>query len=105
MTVSVIIPASMVENKMKGRKAKADKYGCQPYSELDIWLCFTDEVEEWVEENCKRKSGIRLREAPGPPSVPDGSSRSAYRYLSKYGYIVHFANDKDGILFKMKWIG
>lgn len=105
MTTSVVIPKSLTENKPKGRKAKADKYGCQPYSELEIWLCFTDEVEAWIEENCKIKSGIRLRENPGLPEVPTNDSRSAWRYQSKHGYVVYFSSDKDAILFKMRWIG
>lgn len=107
MTVSVVIPNSMVENKVKGRQANADKYGCQPYSDLFMWLCFTDEVEAWIEENCKRKSGIRLRENPGPPSyVEMGRTRGAWSPpMAKYGYIVYFTNEKDGMLFKMRWIG
>ena len=106
MTVAVIIPHALTENKLKGRKAKADKYGCQPYSELEMWLCFRDDVEAWIEKNCKRKSGIRLRENPGPPEIPKwGESRSAWRSISKHGYVVYFDNEKDGILFKLKWIG
>jgi hypothetical protein len=89
-------------------------YGCQPFMNLSAWVCFTHEVEDWMSENMRRKSGIRLR--LGPQCSEDAIYASTnydrdYRVLDEWAkslhppqnYIVFFSHDSDGMLFKLKW--
>lgn len=108
MAVTFRVPAGLTEGRICGRQAKANPYGAQCFDDLSAWLCFTPEIEAWIDENIKRKSGIKLR--PFYSDDPDEEARSTFNRRMWWqpdinGYQVTFANDKDGILFKMKWIG
>ncbi len=108
MAVTFRIPHELAEGRIIGRQAKADPYGAQCFDELSAWLCFKPEVMDWIAENCKRKSGIRLRPYYSPD--PEEEARSTFNRRMWWepdlnGYQVTFLNDKDGILFKMRWIG
>ncbi len=106
MPVTFRIPPELTEGRVIGRQARADRYGAQCYDELSAWLCFTPEVEQWIEANCKRKSGIRLRPYHPKPGEPEGTfNRRMWWQHDTNGYQVTFQNEKDGILFKLNWIG
>ena len=106
MAVTFRIPHELTEGRICGRQARANPYGAQCYNDLTAWLCFKPHVEEWIADHCKRKSGIRLRPYYPEPGEPEGTfNRRMWWQPDTNGYQVTFANDKDGILFKMRWIG
>lgn len=106
MAVTFRVPYTLTESRICGRHAKANPYGAQCYEELSAWLCFKPEVEDWIHLNCKRKSGIRLRPYYSRSDEPEGTfNRRLWWQHDTNGYQVTFINDKDGLLFKLRWIG
>lgn len=71
-----------------------NRYGCQPFDNLSKWICFKPEVEEWMETNMKRKSGIKIKY---------WSSVKARKIIVR-PTTARFANEHDALLFKMRWL-
>lgn len=67
------------------RLCEKNRYGCQPFDQINKWICFKPEVEEWMETNMKRKSGIKVK------------------YTGGYS-LIRFENENDALLFKMRWL-
>lgn len=74
-----------------------NRYGCQPFDNLSKWICFKPEVEEWMETNMKRKSGIKIKY--WRKSLDSSETRQIFRPTT-----ARFANDHDALLFKMRWL-
>jgi hypothetical protein len=91
----LVIPQDLVEKKYLANGK--NRYGCQPDSDLRVWTCFKPEIEEWMETNMRRKSGIRLREELHPLPAPE------IGFLG-WDAVVYFKNDRDAVLFKMFWL-
>jgi hypothetical protein len=71
-----------------------NKYGCQPNLDLRQWHCFRREVEEWIEENIRQKSRLRLRLGKLATDPISSSPRN----------LVYFGIAADLVFFKLKWL-
>ena len=69
-------------------------YGCQPFVNLSHWVCLNREIEEWMDMNMKRKSGIKVKYFTSNPDIWEEKPRS----------LISFENENDAVLFKMRWL-
>jgi len=66
-------------------------YGCQPFVNLSHWVCLNQEIEEWMDMNMKRKSGIKVKYFTTNKTIKPRS-------------LISFENENDAVLFKMRWL-
>lgn len=89
----ITVPWNLTEHRFY-KSGERDKYGCQPNFDLRQWHCFRPEVEEWIEENIRQKSKLRLRLSKLETDPISTGPRN----------FVYFGIATDLVFFKLKWL-
>lgn len=92
----VRISYDLLERQWIGTEMPIPRYAENLNTNLHIWDVLKPEVIEWIEENIKRKSAIKIR------TVFERERASPRNINGRTSYI-HFGTETDAVLFKLRW--